>query len=343
MSNKKFTRTAKDFGLTYAEAGQTDKLGIYHDLSMLMIGGEMADKIMLCEEVGHKSGRRHYHAYIHFPKKVRVDENSFDIQGLKCHIDRVKRAGPRSILPMLKYLTKEDKCPIANFDYMKDLEEKETNSTTKRKPDWDGYFAQGLTQGEVFEALANEGFSADFADHFTQWNGYIKRRYIENRKEIYQPDPNQIFILPEALAMWKMCNFDGWRTWCATNNEWERPRSLILIGESRSGKTQWARSLGHHMYFCNLLNLDLWDETADYIVLDDFNSDITKFFPAWKCFFGGQREFTLTDKYRGKKTVKWGKPCIWLSNEDIFKNLNIEHINFIKKNCEVIVLNKKLY
>jgi len=55
------------------------------------------------------------------------------------------------------------------------------------------------------------------------------------------------------------------------------------------------------------------DETSKYIVLDDIDLD---FFPNYKAFFGAQKEFEVTDKYVRKMTVHWGKPCIWLSNEN---------------------------
>lgn len=86
------------------------------------------------------------------------------------------------------------------------------------------------------------------------------------------------------------------------------------MGRSRLGKTEWARSLGRHMYFNGMLNLDSWDDDAKYIILDDFNCDIGKYLPMWKSFFGAQREFTLTDKYRKKRTVRFGKPLLWLCN-----------------------------
>jgi len=60
-----------------------------------------------------------------------------------------------------------------------------------------------------------------------------------------------------------------------------------------------------------MLNLDDWDDDAKYIVLDDFD---IKFFPQWKSFFGAQKSFVLTDKYRKKRTVQWGKPLIWVCN-----------------------------
>jgi len=92
------------------------------------------------------------------------------------------------------------------------------------------------------ERLAAVGFFAELANHFFNWNGYIKKRYRENKKAPYcSPYKHFAWKLPESLAMWKMCNFKGWRTWCATENSWERPRSLILIGASHSGKIEWTR------------------------------------------------------------------------------------------------------
>lgn len=92
----------------------------------------------------------------------------------------------------------------------------------------------------------------------------------------------------------------------------DRPKSLVIWGASRLGKTEWARSLGHHMYFNGLFDLGEWDHTAEYAVFDDW-SDWSKFY-FYKQFMGAQRQFTLTDKYRKKRTVRWGKPCIILAN-----------------------------
>lgn len=335
-----FTKRAKEFGLTYADACGTTKDLMFDYLINMEIRDIKADKVILAEEIGHKSGKRHYHGYIHFPKKVTADTFTFDAFGLHCHIDNVKRdSSKRSIKPMLKYLTKEDIAPLATWDYKPELE---NNETIKKEPEWNLYLEEGLTQSEVDDRLIKDGFANQYANKFLNWNAFIRKTYPSDKKLPYEPNPSFRFFLPEALAMWKF-KFDGWLDAFKCLGEWTRPNSLILIGPSRSGKTEWARSLGKHMYFNNLLNLDDWDEESDYIILDDFSSDILKYLPCWKCFFGGQKQFTLTDKYRGKRTVKWGKPMIWLSNEDLFKNLNIEHINFIKRNCTVIVLDNKLY
>lgn len=118
----------------------------------------------------------------------------------------------------------------------------------------------------------------------------------------------------------------------------DRPLSLVIIGPSRIGKTAWARSLGPHMYFNTYINLDRWNDNAKYIILDDFTIEVDKYLPSWKCFFGSQEEFTLTDKYRSKRTVKWGKPLIWLNNED-FK-VSLSTYTYIHLNSKIIEIEK---
>lgn len=339
-----FKLRSKDFGLTYADARDVSKLDIFEYLHELVIRSNKVKHVMVCEEVGKTSGLRHFHAYVEFERKLTVDEKSFDCYGLHAHIEKVKKiCGGRSIYPMIKYLTKEDRFPLANFDWNEIIITEEGKDDKKEKyPDWNAYTEAGLTQQEVLDALVMEGYSAQLANHWLNWSSFIKKMYPDSVKEDYISNYSASdFILPEQLTMWKF-RFMGWID-NMKRGEWERPRSLILIGPSRCGKTEWARSLGKHMYFNNLLNLDDWNEDADYIILDDFNPEITKYLPSWKCFFGGQKQFVLTDKYRGKRTVHWGKPMIWLSNEDIFKHLNFEQIDFVKKNCEVIVLMNKMF
>jgi hypothetical protein len=105
------------------------------------------------------------------------------------------------------------------------------------------------------------------------------------------------------------------------------------------GKTEWARSHGSHMYFNTMLNLEDWNSEVDYIILDDFNIE---FLPNYKCFFGAQKEFTLTDKYKRKKTVTWGKPLIWLGNQDPTYAKNVDH-EWIMANSKIVFIDNKLY
>lgn len=90
-----------------------------------------------------------------------------------------------------------------------------------------------------------------------------------------------------------------------------RPKSLILWGKTRLGKTEFARIIDEHWY----INTD-WDvseikEEVKYGVIDDIPIER---FMYWRPFVGCQRQFTVTDKYHKKSQMSWGKPVIWLSN-----------------------------
>ena len=118
--------------------------------------------------------------------------------------------------------------------------------------------------------------------------------------------------------------------------------SLLLVSPTRFGKTQWARSLGTHFYMCGLFNLDDFNGDASYGVFDDFTCDSIKY--SYKQRMGCQQQFTLTDKYRKKRTVQWGKPCIFLMNNPIYTEL--KHTldwDWVEQNTAIVILTNKLY
>lgn len=115
---------------------------------------------------------------------------------------------------------------------------------------------------------------------------------------------------------------------------------MVILGPTRIGKTHWARSLGEHMYFNHLFNIDLWNPQAKYIIFDDMEID---YIPALKAFWGAQQEFTLTDKYRKKRNIQFGKPMIFLCNEDFdprkSKLWSLWHSN----NCTFVEVENNFY
>lgn len=64
---------------------------------------------------------------------------------------------------------------------------------------------------------------------------------------------------------------------------------------------------------CNLWHSDKFDETAEYLILDDFS--FAYFHGFRRALWGAQEVFTSTDKYR-KGYHRWGKPLIWICNEE---------------------------
>lgn len=66
-----------------------------------------------------------------------------------------------------------------------------------------------------------------------------------------------------------------------------RPKSLVLEGDSRTGKTLWARALGKHNYLSGHLDLNdkVFSLDAEYNIIDDVDPHYLKHF---KEFMGAQ-------------------------------------------------------
>lgn len=118
----------------------------------------------------------------------------------------------------------------------------------------------------------------------------------------------------------------------------DRPPSLIVIGKSRLGKTQWARSYAPHAYLKDMFSLAPLLHPYDYVVLDDINLGTLH---SYKGLLGGQADITLTDKYAKKATIGHGKPCIVLTNDPIpWEKLDRA---WMEANCIVVELIDPLY
>jgi hypothetical protein len=91
------------------------------------------------------------------------------------------------------------------------------------------------------------------------------------------------------------------------------------------------------MYFSGMFNLDKWDDAAQYAIFDDFE-DWKRFFN-YKQWLGAQEEFEVTDKYTKKKTIKWGRPCIVLSNFDP----DFADPQWVLANCTKVFIPNKLF
>lgn len=117
-----------------------------------------------------------------------------------------------------------------------------------------------------------------------------------------------------------------------------------MYGETRLGKTVWARSLGSHLYFCGLYSYKEASlaHTADYAVFDDLQGGI-KFFHGFKNWLGAQKQFQIKGLYRDPEMITWGKPCIWLSNTDPRQDLDYSDNLWMEGNCIFIEITKKLF
>lgn len=122
-----------------------------------------------------------------------------------------------------------------------------------------------------------------------------------------------------------------------------RPKSLIVWGPSRLGKTLFATNLGPHVHWMRTFNLKklltIGVENVDFAIFDDVSwRDPALKHEGYKAWLGGQDEFDCTDKFQHKATITWGKPCIFLTNNDPYCDLSPDQIEWFELNCIVIQL-----
>jgi len=92
----------------------------------------------------------------------------------------------------------------------------------------------------------------------------------------------------------------------------DRALCLFLDGVGGLGKTEWARSLGRHIYYSGSIDtLANWDDDAMYIVLDNIPWNKLKQPKSWLTCKG---ECTLAARYGKKRSVIIDKPCIYITN-----------------------------
>ncbi|KAJ1442126.1 Geminivirus AL2 coat protein, MSV type [Sesbania bispinosa] len=141
-----------------------------------------------------------------------------------------------------------------------------------------------------------------------------------NADRIFAPPPQPYvpffspssFRLPHELRLWLereliLDEFSAARPF--------RPKSIIVEGQSRTGKTQWARSLGRHNYLCGHLDFNsrVFSNDALYNVIDDISPNYLKM-KHWKELLGAQLNWQTNCKYEKPVLIKGGIPSIILCN-----------------------------
>lgn len=254
-------------------------------------------------EESHEDGEPHLHAVLSFDRKLHLrDMRCFDIRGYHPNIQR-----PRKIEDAIKYCQKDGKFV----------------STHKSKASY-GQILEDSSSFEEFMGKIEVCYPRDMVLNYERIKIFGEYRF-KTKKQEYTPKYTE-FDVPQVMLSWKDQALGDGRQ--------DRPKTLCLVGDTRLGKTQWARSLGRHIYWNNMIDLETYDDQASYVIFDDFDWE---YFPNKKGWWGAQEEFTITDKYRRKKTIKWGKAMIWLGNEAPALN------EWYRANCIYIQVHSPLY
>lgn len=205
-----------------------------------------------------------------------------------------------------------------------------------------------LTKREVIKEITkNQDWWQVFSSNYVNYNKLINDMF--RGKPPTKPKRNYQFKfwLPKELYNYIMWLDDWVRKWNTGEKLEHRPKGLVLIGPSRTGKTSLMSLIGEFSYIKNVWNLDCWEGKTAYTIMDDMDAgDEGKglSFCWYKPFFGAQDAITVTDKFKPKEDIYNGKPLIWINNYDITETFRSKTSqDYIKKNMIIIKISHCLY
>lgn len=180
-----------------------------------------------------------------------------------------------------------------------------------------GSKCNGYTQALVAKDKA-EALSAIRTQHTRDWynNGERIIKMVDKQFKVkrvaYVPRLRSSFVVQPHVDDWVGENIGV---------PSDRYKMLVMFGESMLGKTQWARSLGPHIYWKGLVKADDLLELdcppsptrPKYLIVDDID---WKFVPDCmkKSVLLGTGPCIVTDRYLKKLPVNVDIPCIYLMN-----------------------------
>lgn len=244
------------------------------------------------------TNRLHWQGYIQFKKRQYRSAVQSYIRDPVAHCEPAKGDAKSNV----KYCSKDDTATNPPERIQWGLcDENAGVRANKRKLDEVCQSAWGAkSREEAFNILVEQAPSIIFRSYHSVKAALDYRFPTKIEPFIYKP--TFAWKLPATITYWLKYEF----------SKRERAKCLILVGPTRLGKTNWARSLGRHMFWRGQVNYGSWDQEAKYIVIDDIP---WQFIPQKKSILTQMGDVTLTDKYVKKINVKNDKPAIILANE----------------------------
>lgn len=202
-----------------------------------------------------------------------------------------------------------------------------------------------LTKREILqEVTQNKAWWKVYCSAYINYNKLINDMFRGKPPSKPQKRYEYKFWVPNKLYDYLMW-LDKWvENWYTGKPLEHRPKGLVLIGPSRTGKTTLLSCLGDFSYFKNIWNLDCWEGKTPFTIMDDMDAgDEGKglSFCWYKPFFGAQDAITVTDKFKPKEDIYNGKPLIWLNNykiEESFQSATAQ--DYIAKNMVIVYINR---
>ncbi|AAO49269.1 replication associated protein AC1 [Cotton leaf crumple virus] len=290
----------------------------------------------------HSDGFPHLHCLIQLSGKSNIkNKRFFDLT----HPRRSTNFHPniqaaKDANAVKNYITKDgDCCESGQF--------KVPGGTKKNKDD---VYYNAINAPSLAEALAiiRAGDPRAFIVSYHNITANLERLFKKAPEQWVPPFPLSSFTnVPEQMQEWADDYFG-----MGPAARPVRPVSLIVEGDSRTGKTMWARALGPHNYLSGHLDFNnrVYSNNVAYNVIDDVAPQYLKL-KHWKELLGAQKDWQSNCKYGKPVQIKGGIPSIVLCNPgegssykdflDKAENASLKH--WTLKNVIFITLDAPLY
>nr|AWH12953.1 AC1 protein [Ageratum leaf curl Sichuan virus] len=338
--SKRFNIYCKNYFLTYPDCSLTKEEALSQIQNLNTPVNQKYIKI--CREL-HKNGRPHLHVLVQFEGKYKCQNNRFfDLVSPTRSVHfHPNIQGAKSSSDVKSYINKDgDTLEWGEFQI-------DGRSARGGQQTANDAYAAALNTGSKPEALRvlRELAPKDYVLQFHNLNANLDR--------IFTP-PLEVYVSPFSLSSFDRVpeELEEW----ASENVVDaaarplRPMSIVIEGDSRTGKTMWARSIGPHNYLCGHLDLSpkVYSNEAWYNVIDDVDPHFLKHF---KEFMGAQRDWQSNTKYGKPVQIKGGIPTIFLCNpgqnssykEYLDEEKNSSLKNWALKNAYFVTLEEPLY
>nr|UXO30738.1 replicase [Tomato leaf curl Karnataka virus] len=336
----RFKINAKNYFLTYPKCSLTKEEALSQ---LLNIQTPTSKKfIRICREV-HEDGTPHLHVLIQFEGKFQCKNNRFfDLTSptRSAHF-HPNIQGAKSSSDVKSYMEKDG--DVVDHGVFQ-IDGRSARGGCQSAND---AYAEAINAGSKIEALniSREKAPKDYVLQFHNLNSNLDRIFTPPMEVYVSPFSSSSFDqVPEELEEWAAENV------VSAAARPIRPISIVIEGDSRTGKTMWARSLGPHNYLCGHLNLSqkVYSNDAWYNVIDDVDPHYLKHF---KEFMGAQRDWQSNIKYQKPVQIKGGIPTIFLCNpgpdssykEFLDEEKNSKLKDWAIKNATFITLEGPLY
>nr|AHB73963.1 AC1 [Tomato leaf curl Bangalore virus] len=299
----RFKINAKNYFLTYLKCSLTKEEALSQLLNLQTPTSKKF--IRICREL-HEDGIPHLHVLIQFEGKFQCRNNRFfDLTSptRSAHF-HPNIQGAKSASDVKSYMEKDG--DVIDFGVFQ-VDGRSARGGCQSAND---AYAEAINSGSKAAALdiLREKAPKDFVLQFHNLNANLDRIFTPPA-EVYvsQVLSSSFDTVPEELHHWVAENVVD----AAARPI--RPISIVIEGDSRTGKTMWARSLGPHNYLCGHLDLSprVYSNDACYNVIDDVDPHYLRHF---KEFMGSQRDWQSNTKYGKPVQIKGGTPTIFICN-----------------------------